>query len=303
MIITKRNSPNRRVGRSNWTPDFIVLHTTGGGSASGAISWVMNPTSQVSYHYIIAGNGNITQLVDIRNTAWANGTRTDGGNSCISRSTIALLRERRVNANLYSISIGFGDMPTVPSAAQTASAIWLIRHIRDEVKQIYSHDIPMHRSNIIGHNQISPIRRPNCPGRAFPFEDIIQRINELDKQATPKNTYKVQIGSFSSRSNAEAMLERARIAGFHDALITKITTTNEIDTTSTIATPIIQIGSRVKLKQSATVYGTNRRFSGFVYKDVWTVHSISGNRVVINRNVSGTNAIMSPVNVKDLILV
>ena len=177
MTITQRNSPNRTIGRGGRTPDFIAIHTTGGGFTS-AVNTVMNAANQVSYHFIISGTGEIVQTVSIENTAWANGTRNDGGNMCNSRSTIRAVRDRRLNANVFTISIGFGDMPAGnPSAAQLTAAVNLIRHIRSEVRRIYGFDIPMARSNIVGHNEITPVTRPNCPGRTFPFDELIRRIN------------------------------------------------------------------------------------------------------------------------------
>ena len=62
MNITIRNSPNQRAGRGGQTPDFIVMHTTGG-SFAGALSWTLNPTAQVSYHFIVARDGAIAQTV------------------------------------------------------------------------------------------------------------------------------------------------------------------------------------------------------------------------------------------------
>jgi len=186
--ITQRASPNRGVGRQGHTPDFIVMHTTGG-SFTSAINTIMNIRSQVSYHFVIAHNGTVAQFVDIANTAWANGTRNDGGNLCNSHSTIEAVRERRVNANLYTVSIGFADMPDgVPSEAQMTAAVELIRHIRCEVQRIYGLEIALARSNIVGHGEIAPRTRSGCPGRAFPFDEIVRRLNESGSEAETAST-------------------------------------------------------------------------------------------------------------------
>ena len=195
MNITQRNSPNRAIGRQGHRPDFIVIHTTGGTFTSG-INTIMNAANQVSYHFVISRTGEIVQAVDIQNTAWANGTRNDGGNMCNSRSTIRAVRDRRLNANVFSISIAFGDMPAGnPSVEQITAVVSLIRHIRSEVRRIYGFDIPMARSNIVGHHEITPVSRPNCPGRAFPFDDIIRRINgQAAPPAPPAATGPIRAG-------------------------------------------------------------------------------------------------------------
>lgn len=182
MRITQRPSPNRNIGRQGHIPDFIVFHTTGG-SFQSAINTILNPANQVSYHFVISRKGEIIQAVDLENTAWANGTTNNGDNRDNRHSTISVVRERRINANLYTVSIGFGDMPAGnPSPQQIDAAVALVRHIRLEIERIYNYTIPITRNHIIGHNEITPITRPNCPGRAFPFDDIIRRINEVQPE-------------------------------------------------------------------------------------------------------------------------
>jgi len=174
MNITTKISPNHNIGRQGHTPDFIVLHTTGAGFTS-AINTIMNPANQVSYHYVISPTGEIVQAVDITNTAWHSGTRNDGSSMCNSHSNIAIVRQRRINANLYTIGIGFGDMPSGnPSPQQLTAAAALIRHIRTEVQRVYRFDIPL--ANIIGHVDITPRHRPDCPGVKFPYTELRQLI-------------------------------------------------------------------------------------------------------------------------------
>lgn len=60
----------------------------------------------------------------------------------------------------------------------------------------------------------------------------------------------------------------------------------------------IKAGDLVEIIGSA--YYTGQAIPGWVKSQRWFVHSISGDRVVINKNEKGTNAIMSPVNKKDL---
>jgi N-acetyl-anhydromuramyl-L-alanine amidase AmpD len=177
--IEHRNSPNQSNGRQGHTPDFIVCHITEG-AFDGAVSWITNPASQVSYHFVVARDGRIVQTVDIANMAWANGTTTNGNNMDNRHSTIAEVRERNVNANLFTVSISFEgifeDTQGALAEKQLSSAVWLINHIRGEVKRIYGFEIPSARSNIVGHNEITPINRPNCPGEKFPYDELLRRL-------------------------------------------------------------------------------------------------------------------------------
>ena len=182
MQIQQRPSPNRNTGRQGWTPDIIVCHITEGAFA-GAVSWITNPASRVSYHYVVAQNGQIVQAVDIQDTAWANGTTTGADNRGNRHSRLALVRERGVNANLYTVSIGFEGRSSETAGrlapAQLEAGQWLTGHIRGEVARIYGAEIP--GENIVGHADITPRHKPNCPGREFPFEEM--RKGEIPGQA------------------------------------------------------------------------------------------------------------------------
>lgn len=177
-------SPNRNIGRQGWRPDMIVCHITEG-SFDGTISWVQNPASQVSYHFIIAKDGRVVQAVDICNTAWANGTTANGDNRDSGHSPLHLVRDRRVNANLYTVSIGFegrfAETQGELTIGQINAAVWLIPHIQEEIQRLYSMRstiFPFNRDHIVGHHEITPRTRPNCPGSQFPFDAIIQYLHE-----------------------------------------------------------------------------------------------------------------------------
>jgi len=63
----------------------------------------------------------------------------------------------------------------------------------------------------------------------------------------------------------------------------------------------IDKGDLVKI--TGTKYYTGKTIPAWVKNKNWYVHSLKGDRVVINESEDGKNAIMSPVNIKDLALV
>lgn len=70
------------------------------------------------------------------------------------------------------------------------------------------------------------------------------------------------------------------------------------------ADPVVQeidVGAVVKITGSK--YYGGQAIPGWVKAKNWVVHSLSGDRVVINKSEDGKNAIMSPVNIKDLAVV
>ena len=177
--IIKKQSPNKS-SRQGWKPDVIVSHITEG-SYAGAVSWLCNPSSQASSHFVISRKGEITQLVDIRESAWTNGTSVDPKkNNHYSKSSLKTVRDRKTSANYYTVTIeheGFSNQGQGKlTDAQFEATVWLHRHIVAEIKRIYGIDIKIDREHIIGHYQIDPIRKPNCPGKNFQWNELLTRL-------------------------------------------------------------------------------------------------------------------------------
>lgn len=178
LHISRRQTPNR-MSRQGWKPDMIVSHVTEG-VYQGAVSWLCNPRSNASAHYVVSRSGDVTQLVDLREAAWCNGTSV-GGKYNVERSRIAAIRNRRTNANLYTVSIehegySYKDLFGGLTEPQYKATLELHRHIIAEVKRIYGVTIPVDRSHIIGHFEVAPVEKPNCPGRNFPWERLIRDL-------------------------------------------------------------------------------------------------------------------------------
>lgn len=74
------------------------------------------------------------------------------------------------------------------------------------------------------------------------------------------------------------------------------------NTGSSSTSTVIKVGTLVKIKSGSKYYnGTS--IPSWVMNDQWYVYSISGNRVVINKNKSGTQSIMSPIHKNNLTVV
>lgn len=177
--IERKNSPNKS-SRQGWKPDMIASHITEG-SYAGAVSWLCNPSSQASSHFVVSKKGEITQLVDIREATWTNGTSTDPKkNNHYSKSSLKVVRDRKTSANYYTITIeheGFSNQGQGKlTDIQLEASIWLHKHIVKEVKRIYGIDIKLDREHIVGHYQIDPIRKPNCPGKDFQWDELIKQL-------------------------------------------------------------------------------------------------------------------------------
>ncbi len=179
MEMIQRNTPNQSKGRKGQVPKLIVCHRTAG-SYNGAVSWLCNKQSGASSHFVVSKKGEVTQLVDIENTAWCNGTSTNSNNSkYYKNSTLDLVRNTSVNANSYSVTIEFEGLSNENgelTEVQFKKGVELIKYIVIEVERLYGYEIKVDAKTLVGHCHITPKWKPNCPGLSFPFDKLISEV-------------------------------------------------------------------------------------------------------------------------------
>lgn len=130
--------------------------------------------------------------------------------------------------------------------------------------------------------------------KAAGFDTYMVQVNGL---------YKVQVGAYSVKANADAMAAKLKAKGFDTYITTQSGTAVSNTPTPKPEPKVIKVGSKVKIKANANVYGKTTKFQSWVYPLTWIVHSMSSDRVVVNKDTTGKYAIMSPVKLTDLTLV
>jgi N-acetylmuramoyl-L-alanine amidase len=157
-------SPNYSKGRNGKKIIAICNHITAG-QFPGCQNWLCNPKAKASSNYLITRTGKIIQLVKDEDTAWANGgvnkpswTLYDGTNP--NRYTISIEHEG------YGSNGGDGNL----TEQQYQATLCLHRQL------INKWNIPIDRNHIIGHFEIDKINRPNCPGKAFPWDRLMKDL-------------------------------------------------------------------------------------------------------------------------------
>lgn len=197
--VIQKASPNQS-SRNGYKPDMIVNHITAGETASSALNWFANPEVEVSAHFVIDKDGSIYECVPIECCAWANGTSTTSKDArYYGKSSLTLVRNRKTNTNYYTISIEHvnagGGKLTEP---QLTASIQLHKYIIAEVKRLYGVTIPVDREHIVGHSEVTPQWKPNCPGKEFPYQTILNGIKGNDSVVMSDTTCDIQIkrGSF-----------------------------------------------------------------------------------------------------------
>lgn len=207
MNIEKRMCPNFST-RKGQIPDTAVFHIAEG-YYEGTIAWFNNVKNEVSSHFVIATDGRIAQCVDLKMSAWCNGTTTNPADKrYFGKSTLETVKKRGGNANDYTISIEFEgfykDNKGRITTAQENSAIWLLQYIKSEIKNIYGTDFIIDREHVVGHYEINPVTKPHCPGENFPFNKIIMGANVVEEE---KKTYCVCVPNVSTMGECESIKE------------------------------------------------------------------------------------------------
>lgn len=175
---------NYKNGRAGWTPGLITLHTTEG-SYDGACSWFCNPESGVSAHFVVGTNGEISQCVDIADSAYVNGTvvNNPADSRFYKKAINPIVKARATNANNYTIGIevaGRYDKSAgkcTMTEKQKEAVIELIDFLVKEVKKRWGNSIPVDGTRICGHYEVNPITKPFC-GKGFPYDEIIRGVIE-----------------------------------------------------------------------------------------------------------------------------
>ena len=136
-------------------PKYIVLHDSEG-SYIGGVSWIQDPVSKVSYHYLIDSRGNRTQFVSDTKKAWhAGNSKWDGING------------------LNSHSIGVAFWGNTRNRVANDSEIDSCAH-----KCVYlMKKFGISKKNIVTHQMISPDRKTDTAPSTY--KRVLARIDKL----------------------------------------------------------------------------------------------------------------------------
>lgn len=146
---------------------------------------------ELSAHYVVGLNGDVTQLVPEEKRAWHAG--------------ISSWREfNNLNHNSIGIEISSMSMGQEPySERQINSLIELCQGI------IARHHIPVR--NVVGHSDIAPTRKPD-PGAAFPWQKLAENgiglwydLNDAEKVKESNPEILLQKIGYNTENSAAAM--------------------------------------------------------------------------------------------------
>lgn len=297
LINYTKISPNSTNPRQDSIRKITIHHMAGNMSVESCGELFANPSRQASANYGIDSSGRVGMYVEECNRAWTSGNAdndnqavtievaNDGGTPDWHVSDTAL-------AKLIDLCVDICKRNNIPSLNFTGNV----------------------NGNLTMHCYFQATA---CPGPYLKskFAYIANEVNKRLKAADTSGNgtlYRVQVGAYSVKTNADAMLAKVKAAGFDtymvqadgmykiqvgaysikenaDAMLAKvkaagfdafITTEQGKAVSGTVPVKEITVGSTVKLNQGAKTYD-GKGLASFVYARNYEVKEISGDRVVI----------------------
>lgn len=176
-IVWKGNEHTNSSSREGYVPFVIVDHISSG-TMESMDNWFTDPGNGVSSaHFGVAKDGHIHQYVAMERMAWANGISQEQ----LPLATAKVVHDMGVNPNLYSVSIEHEGYDGDLTEAQFQASVWLHAHIRDTIMGQWGKYFPLDAYHVIGHFQINPVQKANCPGPLFPWDRLYAALAEIDQ--------------------------------------------------------------------------------------------------------------------------
>lgn len=200
MVSYTRLSPNYSERTAPITKITIHHAAVVNGSLVGIGNTFAKASRRASSNYAIDSNGNVAMYVEEKNRAWTS-SNTANDNSAI---TIEVVNSK-----------GAPNWEVSDKALSALIELCVDICKRNNIKELnYTGDAS---GNLTRHNMFAAT---TCPGAylqsKFPYiaEEVNKRLKNDGATANKKTIYKVQVGAFSKKENAEAMVKKLKADGY-----------------------------------------------------------------------------------------
>lgn len=332
LVTYTRLSKNKTARRSKI--DSIIIHCiVGQWTAKQGCDYFATTDREASANYVVGKDGSIGLSVDESYRAWTSGGTDIKGNTIrVNGISGADFDHRAVTIEVASDT----ESPYAVTDKAYNSVIELCADIckRNGIKKLlWKGDkkyVGTSEQNMGAHRWFA---NKSCPGDYLynRMGDIANKVNALIgndvKSPESEILYRVQVGAYKYKDNADSQLVKVKSAGFDtymvqvnglykiqvgaykqkanaDSMLAKVKAkgfsafvTTESGTPVSSSSSSFAVGNKVKVKSGAKTY-TGGSLSSFVYSTVYDVIQIDGDRVVIGLG----KAVTAAVNKKDLIL-
>lgn len=304
LVEYTRISPHKTSPR-NSKIDTITIHCyVGQVTAKQGCDNFATTSRECSSNYVVGKDGSIGLSVEEKDRSWASGGKDKKGNPIRVNGISGADNDHR------AITIEVASDSKHPYAVTDKAYNALIKLLadicqRNDIKELkWKADKSLvgkvDEQNMTVHRWFA---NKSCPGDWLysRLGEIATKVNEiLNSTKEVEVMYKVQVGKpVSTLEEAKALGEKVKKAGFDCYIVTESYTYVEVVEPAPAPTPepaVIKVGSKVKVKDGAKSY-SGQNIASFVYKRVYTVDELKGERAVLDKK-----GLCTAFHVKDLIL-
>mgnify|MGYP002521638648 CR=1 FL=1 len=217
MIITDYITTTNYTDRGGQEIDRLTVHCVVGQLPALQVAKMFTPQRKASANYIIGKDGEVVRNVPEQFRAWTSGTGNKKGSNDMRAITIEVASDTTkpyaFNNKAYSCLI---DLAVDICKRYNKHLVW-IPNKQEALNYVCNKDemlITLHRW----------FQAVECPGDWFieHIPNFVETVNKNIVNQAPVNNdklYRVQVGAFRSRENAERFLNEVKSKGFTDAFI------------------------------------------------------------------------------------
>lgn len=210
LITATKLSPNHSGQRtqpiSRITPHCVVGHL----SAEATAGLFTSPARQASCNYAIGDNHDICLVVDEANRSWCSSSAANDQRAVTIEVASDVNHPYAFSANAYE------DLVKLCADICRRNGKTRVTWIPDRA-QALAYSPAADEMQFTVHRWFA---NKSCPGDWLMerMQDLTDRVNAL---LAPSKLYRVQVGAFRNKKNAEAYAEKIKAAGF-DAFIVEV---------------------------------------------------------------------------------
>ena len=193
-------SPNCNKLRDHKIDTITIHHVAANATVEAVCALFSDPARQASANYVIGTDGRIACCVEEENRAWTSGSREND--------------HRAITIEVANCS-GAPDWKVSDKAMESLIALCADICHRHGFTLNYTGD---KSGNLTMHKWFQPT---GCPGPYLEklFPTIAQSVNARLK---PEVFYRVQVGAFNEKKNAECLCQKLQSEGYPDAFLVEV---------------------------------------------------------------------------------
>lgn len=217
MIITDYITTTNYTDRGGQEIDRLTVHCVVGQLPAIQVAKMFTPQRKASANYIIGKDGEVVRNVPEQYRAWTSGTGNKKGSNDMRAITIEVASDTTkpyaFNNKAYS---GLVDLAVDICKRYNKHLVWI-----PNKQQALNYVCKKDEMLITLHRWFQAVE---CPGDWF-INKLPEFVNDVNKKLinnTPVNNdklYRVQVGAFRSKENAEKFLKEVKAKGFTDSFI------------------------------------------------------------------------------------